>query len=342
MRVKFWGVRGSIPTPGFPGDIKRRIKEALVGAIKTHPNPDRLDDFIENLPASVTSMVGGNTPCLEITHDSDRLIIDAGSGITGLGTEINLRHLTNQLVNPGSTFPNALECLKPAEFESKPLVINLLLTHTHWDHIQGFPFFRPAYQPGNEIHIYGDNADLIEQALTFQQSTPRLFPVKLKTTGTHFMFHTFPAEGLSIGNFQVESLPLPHPGGSLAFKLKTKSSSMVFATDYELREDDPDYDRNRQLLAAFISGVDVFISDTQYTYLENITKEGWGHSNPIKVAEIALASGVKKLFLFHHDPYYSDTKLFDMLDMTSAYINLLHPGHEMQIKLAIEGQAVDI
>ncbi|MDR2441892.1 MAG: MBL fold metallo-hydrolase [Deltaproteobacteria bacterium] len=342
MRIKFWGVRGSIPTPGFPGDIKRRIKEALIESFKLDPHPDRLDEFIERLPTSVTSMVGGNTPCLEVTHENHRLIIDAGTGITGLGIEINLHHLTKELSKPRPSPDGVSPPLRPIDSDLKPQIINLLLTHTHWDHIQGFPFFRPAYQPENIINIYGDDAALIEEALTVQQSSPRLFPVGLKNTGADIRFHTLTGDEMQIGPFRISILPLPHPGGSLAFKIHAGNGTMVFATDYEFRDGAPDANQNRGLLTKFLEKADVFISDTQYTYLENLTKEGWGHSNPIKVAEMALYSGVKKLFLFHHDPYYSDTKLFDMLDMTCAYIELLHPLNNLDIKLAIEGQVVDL
>ena len=330
MRLKFWGGGGSIPTPGFPGDLKRRVKESLVAYIRERPAPDRLDEFIDALPRSVTSMVGGNTPCLEIVHEGRRLIVDCGSGITGLGLEINLHHLTSALAPP----------LRPDESSLSPQTHDILLTHTHWDHIQGFPFFRPIYQPGTTLNIYGDDADLIEQALTFQQSTPRLFPVSLAMTGALINFRTFPAQGLTLGPFSIQSTPLPHPGGSLAYRIKAGGSTMVFATDYEFREGDPDSDRSKFLLSEFLRDADVFVSDTQYTYLENMSKEGWGHSNPLQVVEMALNCGVKRFFLFHHDPYYSDAKLFDMLDMTVSYMNLLHPGNNLSIDLAMEGREV--
>ncbi|MDR2455773.1 MAG: MBL fold metallo-hydrolase, partial [Deltaproteobacteria bacterium] len=316
MIIKFWGVRGSIPTPGLPADIKRRLKEALVEAFKKRPSPDKLDEFIDSLPPHTNSLVGGNTPCLEVLHEGARLIIDAGSGIAPLGLELNLQSLAGQLSNPVD--PETLTPLPASPASDKPMIVDLLLTHTHWDHIQGFPFFRPAYQLENVINVYGDDAEHIERTMAFQQATPKLFPIQLQMTGARVVFHTFPEDGLKLGPFDIEALPLPHPGGSLAFKIAAGGATMVFATDYELRDGDPESDKARVLLASFVQGADVFISDTQYTYLENLTKQGWGHSNPLRVVEMALACGVKRFFLFHHDPCYSDTKLFDILDMTTA------------------------
>jgi phosphoribosyl 1,2-cyclic phosphodiesterase len=340
MIIKFWGVRGSIPTPGFPGDIKRRLKEALVEALKARPTPERLDEFIDGLPPDVNSQVGGNTACLEVLHEGERLIIDAGTGIASLGMELNLGHLAGRLSRPVLSAATLSPPQGLSVGSNRPMVLNLLLTHTHWDHIQGFPFFRPVYQLENVINVYAEDAGHAERTLGLQQSNPKLFPVQLKMTGARLNFHSFPKSGLKIGPFDIEALPLPHPGGSLAFKIKAGTSVMVFATDYELRDGDLESDRARRLLAEFIGGADVFISDTQYTYLENLTKQGWGHSNPLRVVEMALVAGVKSFYLFHHDPCYSDTKLYDMLDMTVAYINYLHPGNELAIRLAVEGSEI--
>ena len=340
MIIKFWGVRGSIPTPGYPGYIKRRLKAALAEAVRVRPAPDRLDEFIDSLPPSVNSQIGGNTPCLEITHEGERLIIDAGTGIAPLGLELNLRRLTSGL-NP--VLP--VETLLPGPFlpgpESANRPISLLFTHTHWDHIQGFPFFRPAYHPENAIDIYGADSKQVESTLALQQSSAKLFPIQLRDAGASLRFHDFPiGQGLALGPFSIEALPLPHPGGSLAFKISAGGRAVVFATYYELREADPDSGRARAALQSFLEGADVFISDTQYTYLENLNKEGWGHSNPLNVVEMALQCDVKRFFLFHHDPHYSDAKLFDMLDMTISYINFLHPGNALEINLAIEGREI--
>ncbi|MDR1545315.1 MAG: MBL fold metallo-hydrolase [Deltaproteobacteria bacterium] len=342
MNIKFWGVRGSLPSPITPIEIRNRIKEALETVLRRQPAPQDLDAFIDELPPSTASTVGGNTPCLEIREGDEVLIIDAGTGIVGLGRSLH--------AGPGSCELSELMAaadLKGALFHNRlavdrPRHLTLLLTHTHWDHIQGFPFFGPAYHCGNVIDVYGENGERIKEALTVQQASPRLFPVSLQQAGADIRFHSFPANGLTTGPFSIDSLPLPHPGGSLAFRIKVRNRVVVFATDYELVDAEPDSDRNRVELTRFAQDADVFISDTQYTYLESMTKEGWGHSNPLKVVEMAMKADVKKFFLFHHDPYYSDAKLYDMLRKTVTYTNLLYPGHDLEVRLAIEGETVTV
>jgi ribonuclease BN (tRNA processing enzyme) len=344
MIVKFWGVRGSIPSPPTPSALKERLKLALLQALETKPNPANLSDFLDSLPDRLVSTVGGNTSCLEISSGEDRLIIDAGTGINALGQDLTndfcepdderLKYLvdTKYLDLPTSTYTN----------NDKPINLNLLLTHTHWDHIQGLPFFNPLYNPMATINIYGCQAKQIQEALSIQQSSVYLFPILLEQVGAKLNFHDFPADGLKLGPFKIESMPLPHPGGCLAFKIKSGGKTIVFATDYEFASNDPDSESAEAELSQFIKMADIFVSDTQYTFLESMTKEGWGHSSPLKVAEMALNAGVKKFFLFHHDPFYSDRKLYDMLERTQAYTKLLNNGNKMEINLAIEGRMVEV
>jgi phosphoribosyl 1,2-cyclic phosphodiesterase len=344
MIVKFWGVRGSIPTPPPPMALKERLKAALLVAIENRLVPSKISEFLDNLPDRLVSSVGGNTSCLEIREGEDLIIIDAGTGINPLGralTDDNLDMDAERIKYLVETQYHDLPVF-PSTNNSKILNVNLLLTHTHWDHIQGFPFFNPLYQPGNSVNIYGWSAAQIREALTLQQTAPFLFPLKLEMVEATLTFHDFPNSCLTLGPFEIESLPLPHPGGSLAFKIKCKGKTVVFATDYEFLANDDHSETAEIRLSKFIDMADVFISDTQYTFLESMTKEGWGHSSPLKVAEMALHAGVKKFFLFHHDPVYSDSKLYDMLERTQAYTNLLSNGHSMVINLAIEGKEIEV
>jgi phosphoribosyl 1,2-cyclic phosphodiesterase len=344
MIVKFWGVRGSIPTPPTPTAFKERLK-VLIETIENIPDATKLNEYLATLPDRMISIIGGNTPCLEIRDGEDFVIIDAGTGINGLGRRLvesssgfdseRLRYLVE--TSASHDFP-VLHTYQ----DSKVLNLHLLLTHTHWDHIQGFPFFAPIFQIGNTLDIYGWQAKQIQEALQLQQSSPYLFPVTLDQVPAKLTFHSFPEGVLTIGPFEIEALPLPHPGGSLAFKIKNKGKTMVFATDYEFMVNDSTTEEAERKLTSFIALADVFISDTQYTYLESMTKEGWGHSSPLKVAEMALHAGVKKFFLFHHDPFYSDQKLFDILERTRAFTNLLNNGNTMQIELAMEGRDIEV
>jgi phosphoribosyl 1,2-cyclic phosphodiesterase len=345
MIVKFWGVRGSIPAPPAPDALKERLKAALLWAIETKPDPATLGAFLNGLPDRLVSTVGGNTSCLEVRDGDDFLVIDAGTGINALGRSLTSGGFASEAERVRylvETHYLDLPTAPPSAQNTGALKINLLMTHTHWDHIQGFPFFAPLYQRGNTLDIYGGDSGQIREALLMQQSAPYLFPIKLDSTGAEINFRDFPDGGLTLGPFTVEALPLPHPGGSLAFKVKCRDRTMVFATDYEFVPNNPKSESDEARLVKFIDMADVFISDTQYTFLESMTKEGWGHSSPLKVAEMALYAGVKKFFLFHHDPFYSDGKLFDMLDRTRAYINLLSEGRAMWIDLAIEGREVTV
>jgi ribonuclease BN (tRNA processing enzyme) len=345
MIVKFWGVRGSIPSPPTPTSLKERLLDALRVALESKPDPSTLRKFLDTLPDRLVSTVGGNTPCLEIREGDESLIIDAGTGINALG-----RNLTNVEFDPDAERLRYLIETHYLDLPVSPFVddtgltlnLNLFFTHTHWDHIQGFPFFAPLYRPGTTLKIYGHSGQQIKEALSSQQSSPYLFPVLFEDLEAKISFHDFPPQGLKLGPFEIESLPLPHPGGALAFKFKSQGKTVVFATDYEFVGADPGSENAEQNLANFISLADVFISDTQYTYLESMTKEGWGHSSPLKVAEMALHAGVKKFFLFHYDPFYSDRKLYDMLERTQSFINLLSNNHAMEINLAIEGREVEV
>ncbi|MDR1111206.1 MAG: MBL fold metallo-hydrolase [Deltaproteobacteria bacterium] len=344
MIVKFWGVRGSIPAPPTPSALKERLKAALTMAFEAKPDPARLNEFLDGLPDRLVSTVGGNTPCLEITEGEDILIIDAGTGINALGRKLSFDNVDPEadriryLVESQNHYMPEASPLFPG---SRILHLDILLTHTHWDHIQGFPFFAPIYQVGNSMDIYGRSASQMREALSLQQSSPLLFPIRLEEAGATINFHDFPDGVLSLGPFEIEALPLPHPGGSLAFKVRSHGRTLVFATDYEFVANDQS-ERSEAALAKFLDQADVFISDTQYTFLESMTKEGWGHSSPLKVAEMALNAGVGKFFLFHHDPLYSDLKLYDMLERTTAFTHLLNNGHSMLVDLAIEGREIEV
>ncbi|MDR1050306.1 MAG: MBL fold metallo-hydrolase [Deltaproteobacteria bacterium] len=345
MLVKFWGVRGSIPTTPTQPIFQERLRAVLALALERRLAPGDLDDFMAGLPESMVTTVGGNTPCVEVLEGKSRLVIDAGTGLNALGQDLTADSFPSDadkiryfLENPSALLDGA----GSIAFSKKKFRLSILLTHTHWDHIQGFPFFAPVYHRGSVIDVYGQHEDKIRRHLTAQQASPELFPVDITRAGADVRFHTFPEAGLTLGPFRIASMDLPHPGGCLCFKIESKKKTAVFATDYEFAENDPASDKAKKDLFQFIHNADVFISDTQYTFLESMTKEGWGHSSSLRVAEMALKAGVRKLFLFHHDPAYSDRKLFDMLQRTVAYTNLLSNGHAMEIKLAIEGQSVEI
>ncbi|MDR2405134.1 MAG: MBL fold metallo-hydrolase, partial [Deltaproteobacteria bacterium] len=322
MRIRFWGVRGSIPAPPNSYELRDKIYKALTMALETRLKPWDIPSFINTLPHEVKSFVGGNTPCIEISHGKRILIFDAGSGIRNLGrlfTPRPSKDLLDQLENPDS------ELKEPQEISpSHQLNLDLLLTHTHWDHIQGLPFFAPIYSKDTALSIYGTDIVAKKKNLELQMSDSSVFPIHFHSLPAQISFHEFPETGLVLEPFTLDCLELPHPGGSTAYRVKAFDKTVVFATDYEII-DSSESSTKKEALKDFISNADVFISDTQYTYTESHSKEGWGHSSALNIVELAVQSGVKMLYLFHHDPNYDDLKLYDILDKASSLSRLLYP-----------------
>jgi phosphoribosyl 1,2-cyclic phosphodiesterase len=299
---------------------------------------ETISNFVDTLPPLFTSFVGGNTPCLEISHEERILIFDAGSGIKNLGA----------LLMP-KTNMDIYEEIQKAHFKFGPLVENkkpqrnldLFFTHTHWDHIQGFPFFAPIYEKDTHLTIYAVNPRAVEDNLRIQQSSPLLFPIHFDELAAKIQFKEIPQEGIDLAPFHIDFMRLPHPGGSTAYRIRAFGHSIIFATDYELQDDSIETLETKEELKEFIQNCDAFISDTQYTYLESHSKEGWGHSNALNVVDMAQMAGVKNLYLFHHDPSYSDQKLYTMLEKATSYNHLLFPKGSMAIHLASEGLTVE-
>ena len=249
MTIKFWGVRGSIASPG----------------------PD-------------TAGVGGNTSCVEVRCGDERIVLDAGTGLRSLGNAIM--------------------------GEGKPVSLTLLLSHFHWDHIQGLPFFVPAYVPSTKLAIVG--AGPLRDKLSRQMTEPH-FPVQLDDLAAQLTYREARAGGrFDVGDVSVRVARLNHPGGVFAYRLEHAGRSLVYATDTE------HYACVDPALKTLAQGADVLIYDAQYTPEEYQSKVGWGHSTYVAGAEVAKAAGVKQLVLFHHDPMRTDEGVVDIERAASA------------------------
>jgi phosphoribosyl 1,2-cyclic phosphodiesterase len=255
--VKFWGTRGSIPTP-----------------------------------SSWTRVYGGNTPCVEVRFDDTLFICDAGSGIRELGKDIVAR--------------------KP-----QPNDLHLLITHTHWDHIQGFPFFIPAYLKQMQIRIYGASKDENRPyELLSGQMNSEYFPVSFNQLGAKITPDHFENSEKEIGGVKVRSFPLNHPGGCNGYIFEENGRKIVYATDNEIvpqsGEKSPDLENDSPLrkvsgsLVEAARGADLLVADAQYDEKEYAAKKGWGHSSCLSVTDWAILAGVKNLAIFHHDPEITD------------------------------------
>ena len=239
-------------------------------------------------PGRETSVYGGNTPCVLVSYGQDAIILDAGTGLRPLGLSL--------AANP-----------RISEH-------HIFLSHTHWDHIQGIPFFQPAYLPHSRIHFYGSpqKERLLEQILTGQM-TLSYFPVQMSDLPASIQISELVTDTISIGALQVHhEEQIYHPGGSLRFRISAGGRSVVYATDVEIDAamDDTDPESqaasNAQAYRTFIAGTDLLIADAQYTRAQYAAKKGWGHSSLETVIETARQCSVKQLALFHHDPDHTD------------------------------------
>jgi diguanylate cyclase (GGDEF)-like protein len=250
MYVRFWGTRGSIPTPG-----------------------------------NRTAVYGGNTSCVEIqTSDGTTLVLDCGTGVRVLGLDM--------LRRPG------------------PHRIHLLIGHTHWDHIQGFPFFTPAFLPGTELNIYGSSAfqRSLEDSLAGQMQYA-YFPVKLQDLASRLHYTELEEGFFRIGEVLVETQYLNHTAPTIAYRFSCDGATVAYVTDHEPFWNSPGpvfHHPGDQRHIEFLSGADLVIHDAQYTSDEYRLKLGWGHSPTDYATDVAIAAGVARLALFHHDPTHDD------------------------------------
>jgi len=291
MKVRFWGVRGSIPTPIKPSQLQSRIA-AIVQRIQPSDlvSQESRDAFLAGIPPYLIETVGGNTTCMEIRlKDNSCIIIDAGSGIRELGISI----------------------LKKRDKVKK---FHIFFTHYHWDHILGLPFFDPAYIPGYELHFYSPIKDL-EKNLREQMKFP-YFPVTMDEFGAKLVFHTINEDTLKISGAEINWRRVKHPGGCFSYRIQEDGKTFIFSTDTELTE--RDFRRNEENIE-FYSGTDLLVMDSQYTLGEAIEKYDWGHSSYSLAVDFAAEWKIPKLVLFHHEPKYDDKKIYKILNSAKWY-----------------------
>jgi phosphoribosyl 1,2-cyclic phosphodiesterase len=251
MRFKFWGVRGSIPTPS-----------------------------LQNMGT------GGNTTCLELRSPTGEvLIIDGGTGIRPLGAAL------------------------AGESAGKPANLHVFLTHFHWDHIQGFPFFLPLYGKDNSVTFYSikpveETSDILEG----QMNRP-YFPVDFAFLPAKRSFVQVSDEVLQFGEVEVRNFPLHHPQGCRGYSFTHRGRKLVFASDFEHGVAAFD-----QIVLEAAQDAEVLVFDAQFTPEEYPTRRGWGHSTWLQATEVAKQAGVKRLYLFHHDPGHDDELLQKIVD----------------------------
>jgi len=315
MRIHFWGTRGSIATPLTNAELFAKLEATLQMAIKAGLNSDwQVSAFIKNLPWHLGHTIGGNTTSIEVDTGEKLLILDAGTGIRPLGYDLVRRYCGN------------------------PFEAHILLSHTHWDHICGIPFFTPAYNPDNNITIYGAHNDL--KARIENQQDSYYFPIPLSYMKGIKEFIQLEERGsFIIGDVTIETMPLNHPGGCFAYRIKHGDKTMVFATDSEYNNISIE---SMKPYINFFHNADLLIFDAQYTMLENVEKENWGHSNTFTGVDMAIRTKVKRLAFVHHEPAYNDKKLWTILEKTRKYLDIHPSKRDIQLYLAHEGLSLTI
>jgi len=279
-------------------------------------------------PGPYTVKYGGNTTCIEVRSDADDLIIlDAGTGIRELGIELA---------------------------QNMPVKCHLFVSHTHWDHIQGVPFFIPLFVPGNELTIYGPPDPLtmtgIEAVLAKQMEYP-YFPVRVAELQARIAYETLSdGQTVDLGFATVSTILMNHPAMDFGCKVVCDGKTLFFTGDHEpfyniYKPGDEDYEdyekivreRNQEIVE-FIRGVDIFIADSQYTEEEFETKQGWGHSTFERTLALAREAEVGKVYLTHHETTRTD----DQLDEIFARLQEEWEDSGVDFEMAREGDVVQV
>lgn len=300
IKIKFWGVRGSIPSPG-----------------------------------PKTIYYGGNTSCVEIQFPGKpKFILDAGSGIRELGKEL-------------------LQ-------SSNPVKAYIFISHFHWDHIQGLPFFKPAFKPGNHFIIYGcDEPNVNLSEIISMQMNPTYFPLAVEDMRAHVEFRTVQEETFMVEGVEVKTKFLNHPGYALGYRFTLQGKSIVYISDNEpfvhpLIDDGSDKEQSDSIaarfekfvedlsdeLVRFVEGANILIHDTQYFPEEYERKRTWGHSPLDYTVDIAIRAKIKKLVLFHHDPDHDDDTIHKMVQQSRDLLKRNNNG--IVCEAAREGAIIEL
>jgi phosphoribosyl 1,2-cyclic phosphodiesterase len=278
MRVRFWGTRGSLPVALTSADILDKLAAAVLAASgRTFASYGDAYAFVQR---ELPQTFGGHTSCVELDTGGDEYCVcDMGSGARAFGAHVLARQ------------------------GGRPATVHIFMSHMHWDHLMGFPFFGPAYVPRMRLRIYGCHEEL-ERAFRLQQSPPG-FPVRFEQLGASIEFIHLEADRThEVAGMRVTPLLQRHSGDSYGYRFERGGRSFVYSTDSEHKLDDR---AETERFVRFFQGADVVVFDAMYSLAEAVSvKADWGHSSNVVGVEMCQMAGVKHLVLFHHEPANDD------------------------------------
>jgi len=321
MRLRFWGTRGSLPVALTWRDMRERLAQALVAANgRGLDTIDKAVAFVEGeLDPALSQTFSGHSSCVEFMPPGaaadEYFVCDMGSGARAFGEHILARQA------------------------GAPATIHIFMSHTHWDHIMGFPFFGPAYRRGFRLRIYGCH-DTLEKAFRLQQDPP-CFPVPFGALAASIEFVQLkPGIAQKISCVDVTPKKQLHSGDSYGFRIAAGGKSFVYSTDSEHKLDER---AAADEFIAFFGGADAVIFDAMYSLAEAISvKADWGHSSNVMGVELCQAAQAKRLVLFHHEPANDDRVLARILHETQRLEELTRGEHRLEVVAAYDGMEIEL
>jgi len=293
-RVRFWGTRGSLPVALTASAVREKVTAALRGAAgRSFASESDLAAYVDGLPFAASGTFGGHSPCVElVTGGPDYVLCDLGTGVRPFGQSVLARH------------------------GAAPQTFHVFMSHVHWDHIMGFPFFAPAYRPGNRIRIYGAH-EALETALRRQQAPPS-FPVDFAALGASIEFVRLePDRDYDIAGLAVRLMLQRHAGDSYGYRFTASGKTVIYSTDSEHTLADL---AETHRFVEFFRGADLVVFDAMYSLADSISvKADWGHSSNVVGVDLCHMAGARHLCLFHHEPVHDDEAIARVLGETQRY-----------------------
>jgi phosphoribosyl 1,2-cyclic phosphodiesterase len=313
MRVRLWGVRGSLATPMTSAQLRDKARALLAEARPADlASPQAIEAYLDRTPHSWT--YGGNTSCVEVEMDNQTCILDAGTGLRSLGL---------QMKEDGRDQKHGL---------------HFFFTHFHWDHICGFPYFGPIYIPGRQIDVWSGRSDA--QRLLTTQMDDAHFPVKWSMLKSSINCHQLPEnEATTVGEATVRILPLIHPDKAYGYRIDHGGRSVCYLTDTEVSKNP---NKVAEAYASFVEGADVVIVDAMYGFLDYHDHINFGHSTIFNFIDFFRDANIGELVIFHHDPMASDPQVTRLFTDAKRYTELVAPGAKWKLSAACEGQYWDL